>query len=78
VVVLSALVIKGNPLISSLERGSFRLGELSRISMLMVLFCMICDELGVNCRFASEGIKGLGLGYCYIECWPKCMSSLGL
>ena len=46
--------------------------------MLMVLFCMICEELGSELSFASEGIKGLGLGYCYIECWPKCMSGLGL
>jgi len=39
-------VIKGNSPISEVKQGIFRLGELSRISMLMVLFCMICDEFG--------------------------------
>jgi len=30
---------------SSFKQGSFRLGELSRISMFIVSFCMICDEI---------------------------------
>jgi len=30
--------------------------------MLMMLFCMICDELGSELSFAYEEIKGLGLG----------------
>jgi len=40
-----------NPSISSFKRGNFMLGELSRISMLMMLFCMICDELGSELSF---------------------------
>ena len=35
-------------------------------------------KLGSEFRVAPEGIKGFGFWYCSIECWPKCMSILGL
>jgi len=35
-------------------------------------------NLCAECRVAPEGIKGFGFWYCSIECWPKCMSILGL
>ena len=41
----SVLGDRRNPSISSFKRGNFRLGELSRISMFILLFCMICDGI---------------------------------